>query len=224
MDIRLNQLNKTIISCKKCKRLGKFIKKISVEKRKQNIDEHYWGKPVAGFGNENAKLLIVGLAPAAHGGNRTGRAFTGDKSGDFLFKNLYDEGFSNQPLSKKKNDGLKLNSIFITNILKCVPPLDKPTKNEINNCSYYFKNEIEYLNNLKVILTLGKLAFDNLIKIYKEKYEFKKKFVFMHGKNYLLPDGKFLVSCYHPSPRNVNTGLLNEYKMKKVLKLIKKLL
>jgi len=222
MSIKFKKLNKTIVNCKKCKRLRNFSKKIAIEKRKQNIDETYWGKPVTGFGSENSKLLILGLAPAAHGGNRTGRAFTGDKSGDFLFKCLYNEGISNQPISQKIDDGLKIKSTFVTNILKCVPPQDKPNFKEIENCSIYFKQEIKHLKKLSVILTLGKTAFDNFLKIYYKQFKIKKKILFKHGKNYLLPDGKILISCYHPSPRNVNTGLLNEKKMRKILKLVKK--
>ena len=222
MSIKFKKLNKTIVNCKKCKRLRNFSKKIAIEKRKQNVDESYWGKPVTGFGHENSKLLIVGLAPAAHGGNRTGRAFTGDKSGDFLFRCLYNEGIANQPISQKIDDGLKVKSTFITNILKCVPPQDKPNFKEIKSCSIYFKNEIKYLKKLRIILTLGKTAFDNFLKIYYEQFEIKKKILFKHGENYLLPDGKILISCYHPSPRNVNTGLLNEKKMRKIFKFIKK--
>ena len=175
MSIKFKKLNKTIVNCKKCKRLRNFSKKVAIEKRKQNVDESYWGKPVTGFGHENSKLLIVGLAPAAHGGNRTGRAFTGDKSGDFLFKCLYDEGIANQPISQKIDDGLKIKSTFVTNILKCVPPQDKPNFKEIKNCSIYFENEIKYLKKLRVILTLGKIAFDNFFKIYYEQFKTKKK-------------------------------------------------
>ena len=161
MSIKFKKLNNTIINCKKCPRLIKFSKKISIIKRKQNISEVYWGKPVIGFGDLNAKLMILGLAPAAHGGTRTGRAFTGDKSGDFLFSCLYKVGISNLSTSTNSNDGLKLNSAYITNILKCVPPNDKPLSEELNNCSYYFDNEIRYLKNLKVIISLGKIAFDS---------------------------------------------------------------
>ena len=132
MNSKLKKLNKKIIGCKNCPRLSNFIKKISNEKRQKNINEVYWGKPVTGFGNVNAKLLILGLAPAAHGGTRTGRAFTGDKSGDFLFKCLYEAKIANQPISKSMNDGLKLNLTYITNILKCVPPGDKPNAVELN--------------------------------------------------------------------------------------------
>ena len=126
MNIKIDSLNKTILKCKKCPRLVNFVKKISTEKRKQNIKETYWGKPVTGFGAIDAKILIIGLAPAAHGGTRTGRAFTGDKSGDFLFRCLFKAKISNQPNSENLNDGLKLKSTYITNILKCVPPGDKP--------------------------------------------------------------------------------------------------
>ena len=145
MNIKFKKLNKTIVKCKKCPRLSNFVKKISVEKRKQNINEKYWGRPVTGFGDVNAKLMIIGLAPAAHGGTRTGRAFTGDKSGDFLFKSLHSEKISNQNFSNNINDGLKLKSTFITNILKCVPPGDKPKINELITCSNYFKKELDYL-------------------------------------------------------------------------------
>ena len=167
MNIKFKKLNKTIVKCKKCPRLTNFIKKISSEKRKQNINEKYWGKPVTGFGDTDAKLMIIGVAPAAHGGTRTGRAFTGDKSGNFLFQSLHSVKISNQNFSEKKNDGLKLNSTYITNILKCVPPGDKPMNDELSMCSNYFIEELDNLKNLKVIVALGKVAFDNCLKIYK---------------------------------------------------------
>ena len=209
MIIKIDKLNKTILKCKKCPRLVNFIKKISTEKRKQNINETYWGKPVTGFGAINAKILIIGLAPAAHGGTRTGRAFTGDKSGNFLFKSLFSVKISNQDFSEDKDDGLKLKSTYITNILKCVPPGDKPMNEELSQCSNYFTKEIDYLKKIKVIVTLGKVAFDNCVKIYKKKFNINHKFEFKHGKKYLLPDNKILIACYHPSPRNVNTGKLD---------------
>ena len=185
MDIKIDNLNKTIVNCKKCPRLVQFIKKVSTEKRKQNIDEIYWGKPVPGFGNLESKLAIIGLAPAAHGGTRTGRAFTGDKSGDFLFKCLYEVGISNSPYSKNINDNLKLKSTYITNILKCVPPDDKPLSDEILNCSNFFDEEISSLKKLKVIVTLGKVAFDNCTKLYKQKFNIKKNlFLNMAKHNY----------------------------------------
>ena len=222
MSIKFKKLNNSIIKCKKCPRLIKFSKKISTVKRKQNITEVYWGKPVTGFGDINAKLMIIGLAPAAHGGTRTGRAFTGDKSGDFLFYCLNKVGISSLPTSTHKRDGLKLNNTYITNILKCVPPNDTPLSNELNNCSDYFDNEIKNLKRLKVIITLGKIAFDNYIKFYKKNFIFNEKLIFKHGIKYYLPDGKILIPSYHPSPRNVNTKIINTKKMIRLLQVAKK--
>ena len=223
MSIKFKNLNKTIIKCRKCPRLVSFIKKIATEKRKQNINEVYWGKPVAGFGDTSAKLLILGLAPAAHGGTRTGRAFTGDKSGEFLFKCLHKAKISNQSTSENLNDGLKLKSTYITNILKCVPPGDKPLNKELANCSKYFDLEIYNLEKLKIIITLGKVAFDNCLKFYKKNYNLNKKFYFKHGKSYILPNNITLIPCYHPSPRNVNTKLVSQKMMVNLFRKAKKL-
>ena len=142
-----SNLNLSIIKCTKCSRLVKFRKKISTEKRKQYINETYWGKPITGFGDLKGKILFVGLAPAAHGGTRTGRVFTGDKSSDFLYKCLYKAKISNQPTSKHINDGLRLRKAYITTALKCVPPGDKPLKNELDNCFNFFNREIDNLKN-----------------------------------------------------------------------------
>ena len=223
MSIKFKNLNKTIIKCRKCPRLVKFIKKVTTEKRKQNINEVYWGKPVTGFGDISAKLLILGLAPAAHGGTRTGRAFTGDKSGEFLFKCLHKAKISNQSTSENLNDGLKLKSTYITNILKCVPPGDKPLNKELNNCSKYFDLEISNLKRLKIIITLGKVAFDNCLKFYKKKYNLNKNIHFKHGKTYNLPGNIILMPSYHPSPRNVNTKLVSQKMMIDLFKKAKKL-
>ena len=217
-------LNKRIITCKKCKRLKNFREKIAKKKRKQYINENYWGKPITGFGDLKGEILLVGLAPAAHGGNRTGRVFTGDKSADFLYKCLNKAKLSNQPTSENKNDGLKLYNSYITTALKCVPPGDKPTFLELKTCFNYFKEEIDLLKNIKTIIALGKIAFDACVQFYKETYFLKNRnYIFGHGVKYVLPDKKILIGCYHPSPRNVNTGRINEKKMtslfKKVLKL-----
>ena len=152
-NLNFQNLKNKIITCNKCSRLVKFRKKISKEKRKQYINETYWGKPITGFGDSDGKILFVGLAPAAHGGTRTGRVFTGDKSSDFLYKCLHNAKISNQPISNHINDGLKLNKAYITTALKCVPPGDKPLKNELDNCFNFFNKEIILLKNLNRILT-----------------------------------------------------------------------
>ena len=189
------------------------------------INQNYWGKPITGFGDENAELLFVGLAPAAHGGNRTGRVFTGDKSADFLFKSLYKSKLSNQPISININDGLKLNNAYLTTALKCVPPEDKPTSKELSSCFNFFNQELHFLKNIKVIVALGKIAFDTCVKYYKEQYDLKKiKYTFSHGSKHKLPDNKILIGCYHPSPRNVNTKRINLNKMLYLLNKVKKLI
>ncbi|MFL2886745.1 MAG: uracil-DNA glycosylase [Candidatus Pelagibacter sp.] len=217
------KLNKKIVACNKCSRLVKFRKKISTEKRKQYIHETYWGKPITGFGDQKGKILFVGLAPAAHGGTRTGRVFTGDRSSEFLYKCLHNANISNKSKSEHRKDGLKLKKAYITTALKCVPPEDKPLKKELDNCFSFFNSEISSLKNLKVIVALGKIAFDACTYFYKSKYKFNEKINFTHNKIYKLPGNIILVGCYHPSPRNVNTGRINEKKMtnlfKKVLKL-----
>ena len=215
-------LNKKIIKCNKCSRLVEFRKKIVRNKRKQFINQKYWGRPITGFGDIDAKMLFVGLAPAAHGATRTGRVFTGDKSSEFLYKCLFKANISNISTSEHINDGLKLNNAFITTALKCVPPEDKPNKSELTNCFNFFEQEINGLKNLKVIIALGKIAFDACIGFYKNNYDLKDKFKFVHGKNYKLPNNIILVGCYHPSPRNVNTGRINEKKMTSLFKNIKK--
>ena len=220
----LEVLNKKIIKCSKCPRLVKFIKKISKEKRAQNKNEIYWGKPVTGFGDLKARIMIIGLAPAAHGGTRTGRAFTGDKSGDFLFKCLHATKISNKSQSTSLNDGLILKNTYITNVLKCVPPQDKPLKKELSNCSSYLDFEISNFKKLKVIVALGKIAFDSCVKFYKSNYFFNKKITFKHGKKYVLPDGKILIGSYHPSPRNVNTKKVTINMMKNLFFKVKKII
>ena len=219
MTTSLTKLNKKIISCKQCDRLVSFREKIATEKRKQYSDQIYWGKPITGYGDPKAKLLMIGLAPAAHGGNRTGRVFTGDQSSDFLFKCLFKAGFSSQPTSIHKEDGLKLYNTYLTTALKCVPPGDKPTPDELQTCSIFFKKENQYLSNVSFILALGKIAFDACINFYKNDYNLKSRdFIFSHGCKYELPDKKILVGSYHPSPRNVNTGRINVSKMVLLLK------
>ena len=217
-----SNLEKDIINCAKCDRLVHFREKIANEKRKSYIKWDYWGKAVPGYGSPTAKLLILGLAPAAHGGNRTGRVFTGDKSADFLFKSLHHVGLSNQPNSDHRNDGLVLEG-YITAAVKCVPPGDKPLAEEKENCEIYLSKEFELLKNLKIVLGLGKIGFDACLKFVRKKYPLKMKdYKFFHGARYQLPNGITLYGSFHPSPRNVNTGRLNFQMMTDLLEIIKK--
>lgn len=218
----IEQLNNKIITCRKCDRLVAFREKIAKEKRKQFMDWTYWGKPVIGYGRDDAKLLIVGLAPAAHGGNRTGRVFTGDKSADFLMMCLHEAGMANQPTSDYRDDGLIIYEGYMTPVLKCVPPGDKPTAEELRTCFTYFTEELALLNHVSVILTLGKIAHDNIIKVYQTEFDIKKKdYPFGHFREYILPDKKVLISSYHPSPRNVNTRRLTKAMMSDMFNIIK---
>jgi len=215
--------SKKVYQCNKCKRLVNFRDNIVSKKRKSYINQIYWGKPVSGFGDLNGKIVVIGLAPAAHGATRTGRVFTGDKSADFLFNCLFKSGLCNQSNSDHLKDGLKLINTFITLALRCVPPKDKPTKEELENCSIFFKEELDLIKNKKVIVALGKIAFDTCIKFYKENYGLRGSFKFGHGAKYHI-NGLTILGCYHPSPRNVNTKRINETKMIYLFKKAKKLI
>ena len=218
----LTDLEHEIIGCRKCERLVAFREKIALEKRKSFMDWNYWGKPVPGYGDPNARMMILGLAPAAHGGNRTGRVFTGDKSADFLFKCLYHVGLANQPNSDHRNDGLKLDG-YITPAIKCVPPGDKPTAEEKDNCESFLADEFKLLSHLKVVLGLGKIGFDSCLKFVRKTHPFKMKdYKFGHGVRYELPNGLTLFGAFHPSPRNVNTGRLSFEMMIHFLEKVKK--
>ena len=217
----INKIRNKIISCKRCPRLVEFRTKIAKEKRKSYMDWDYWGKPVPGYGDDNSKLLILGLAPAAHGGNRTGRVFTGDKSADFLFKCMHAAGLSNQAESIAFDDGLKLNG-FMSVAVKCVPPGDKPTAQERNNCASHLANEIECLSNMKIVIGLGKIGFESFLHYTRKSHDIKMKdFPFKHGVGYELPSGVTLYGAYHPSPRNVNTKRITFDMMVKFLKKLK---
>ena len=172
---KLDNFNAKIIHCNDCTRLVDFRTKIANEKRKQYMDWDYWGKPVPGYGDPFASIIIVGLAPAAHGGNRTGRVFTGDKSADFLMMCMHEVGLSNQPNSDSLQDGLKLNNCYMTPALKCVPPGDKPTAEELRNCFTYFNDEINLLTKATCMLALGKIAFDACLRFWRSQFEIKVK-------------------------------------------------
>ena len=205
MEPAIKDIQSQIISCCDCPRLVSFRSQIAEKKRKSFMDWDYWGKPVPGYGDPKSKLLILGLAPAAHGGNRTGRVFTGDKSADFLFKCLSAVGLSNQAESVSRDDGLRISG-YMTVAVKCVPPGDKPTAQERNNCARHLSAEIEHLPNLKIVLGLGKVGCESFLHYSRNYHEIKMKdYPFRHGVGYQLPSGIMLYGAYHPSPRNVNT-------------------
>ena len=210
-----------IISCTDCSRLVSFRTEIAKRKRKSFMDWEYWGKPVPGYGNPNSKLIILGLAPAAHGGNRTGRVFTGDKSADFLFRCLFAAGMSNQADSESRDDGLELDG-FMTVAVKCVPPGDKPTAEERNMCAKHLASEINLLPNLQIVLGLGKIGFESFLHYTRNYHTIKMKdYPFKHGVGYNLPSGVTLYGSYHPSPRNVNTKRITFDMMVTFLKKLK---
>ena len=207
--IDIHALNKTIVSCQKCPRLVNYRESIAKTKRRAYQEWEYWGKPVPAFGDFNGRLLVVGLAPGPHGSNRTGRMFTGDASGVFLFQALHKAGFASQPLSINRDDGLDLSDLLLSAVCRCVPPENKPTRSEVINCLPYLEREIEFMHHLKGIVALGRLAFDNLIAIYRLKGAEIGKFKFIHGELYPLGDQfPWLLASYHPSQQNTQTGRL----------------
>ncbi len=198
----ISALNKKIENCTKCPRLAKYIREVAKNKVRRFADQDYYGKPLSGFGDIKAKLLIVGLAPAAHGGNRTGRMFTGDSSGDWLAKIMYRYGFASIPTSQTSDDGLVLSNAYITAAVRCAPPQNKPTKEEMETCFDYLRQEYQILKNITVILCLGKIAYDATCKLIKVKPE-----KFGHNKLFEYNSVKVLTS-YHPSKQNTQTGRL----------------
>ncbi len=200
----LNKLNTEIIACRKCPRLVAWREEVAHVKRKAYKDWAYWGKPVPGFGDARARVLVVGLAPGAHGSNRTGRAFTGDASGGFLYPALHRAGFANQPNAERRGDDLRLIDLYIAAVARCVPPANKPTPEELNNCQPYLEQEIEILKP-KVIVCLGRIAFERVLRIYSVRNSAWK---FGHGAFYKLENGPWILCSYHPSQQNTLTGKL----------------
>jgi uracil-DNA glycosylase family 4 len=222
----IEELNAEIIRCKKCPRLVVYREKIAKEKRLSFRDWDYWGKPVPGFGDPHAELLILGLAPAAHGANRTGRMFTGDRSGDFLYKALYRAGFANQPNSVKRGDGLTLKNAFMSATLRCAPPANKPLPAELANCRPYFERDLEILKP-RAILALGGIAMRMYLGLLKSEGKISglAEFPFGHGASYTLPEPlPHLFASYHPSQQNTFTGKLTEEMLEGVLEDVKKFL
>src|SRR5271169_262123 len=222
----LSVLNQEIISCRKCQRLVEYREKVAREKRRAFREWTYWGKPVPGFGDPNAALLILGLAPAAHGANRTGRVFTGDRSGEFLYAALYKAGFANQPISLRRDDGLRLKNTYIAATIRCAPPANKPLLSEITNCRSYLVRELEILKP-RAVLALGKIAWDAYLEIVKQRGLIisRAAFHFAHGAETELPGGGArLFGVYHPSQQNTQTGRVTPAMYSQVLRRIRRFL
>src|SRR6516162_4656776 len=222
----LADLHRRIVSCRACPRLVAWREQIAREKRAAFEQEEYWGKPIPGFGDARARLLILGLAPAAHGGNRTGRVFTGDRSGDFLYKALHEAGFANQPTSVRRDDGLKLKDAYVAAALRCAPPANKPLPSEMANCLPYLEKELEILRP-RAVLALGSLAMRALLWLLHEqgKLPSRTAFLFRHGASHELGTGlpRLFVS-YHPSQQNTFTGKLTEEMLANVLREVRRFL
>jgi len=222
----LVQLNQQVVACTRCPRLVAYRQKIGREKRRAYLSWEYWAKPVTGFGDPRARLLILGLAPGAHGSNRTGRPFTGDGSGNFLYRVLHNAGFASQPTSTHRDDGLTLADAYITAAVRCAPPQNKPTPQEIARCAPFLDAEFAALKDVKVVVALGKIAFDACMNYLKRSGSLQSKsgFLFAHGAEYPLPGGRVLLCAYHPSLQNTNTGKLTEKMLLDVFKRARKLI
>jgi len=216
----LDALYRELVACRRCPRLVAWREEVGRKKRRAYRDWDYWTKPVPGFGDPEARILIFGLAPGAHGANRTGRVFTGDASGDFLYAALYQAGLANQPTSAHREDGLKLYGVYITAAVRCVPPGNKPTREEIAACSTWTERELALLPNLRVFLALGRIAHDALLDYFRLR---KRDFPFAHGAEHPLPGGRVLLDSYHVSRQNTQTGRLTPEMFDRVLERAKEL-
>jgi uracil-DNA glycosylase family 4 len=206
----LQALNHDVVSCVRCPRLVVYREQVAREKRRAYRDCEYWGKPVPGFGDPNARVIVLGLAPGAHGSNRTGRPFTGDASGKFMYPVLHETGFASQPSAIGRDDGLVLKDLYITAAVRCAPPDNKPLPQELANCAPYLETEFAGLKKAKVLVALGKIAFDAYLNYLKRsgKLASKNSYVFQHGAKYKMPDRLYLLASYHPSNQNTQTGKL----------------
>jgi uracil-DNA glycosylase family 4 len=226
--ISLSHVHAAIVECDACPRLRRYCARVAREKRRAFRDETYWGRPVPGFGDPGARVLLIGLAPAAHGANRTGRVFTGDGvggSGDFLMSALHRAGFANIPTSRDPNDGLRLRDAFIAAAVRCAPPDNKPTPQEIQRCLPHLEAETAALPRLRVVVALGRIGFDAYVRLLKQRgIGIRPRPAFSHGGAFELPNGQTLIGCYHPSRQNTNTGKLTARMLDEVFREVKKAL
>lgn len=211
---KLAEISGCIVDCRLCPRLVRYREQVAREKVRRFRDESYWGRPVPGFGDPGARLLVVGLAPAAHGGNRTGRLFTGDRSGDWLYAALHRAGFANQPTSVSRDDGLDLHDAYVSAVVRCAPPGNRPTVRERDRCLPYLAREVEALRRMRVAVTLGGFAFTNLLRVFRRQGDTPRAPArFGHGTRVTLSTGRVVLGCYHPSQQNTFTGRLTERMM-----------
>jgi uracil-DNA glycosylase family 4 len=224
----LQEVRARIVSCELCPRLRTYCRRIGREKRRAFRDEVYWARPVPGFGDPRARLLLIGLAPAAHGANRTGRVFTGDGIGgscDFLMSALHRAGFANIPTSQRADDGLRLRDAFIAAAVRCAPPDNKPTPEEIARCLPHLDAEIAALPRVRIVVALGRIAFDAYLRLLKANgIVMRPRAAFGHGVTHRLPGGQALIGCYHPSRQNTNTGKLTPKMMDDVMNVARRVL
>jgi len=226
MPTALETLAKEIIECRQCPRLVTHCQHVAQVKRRAYRECEYWGRPVPAFGDPHAKVMLVGLAPAAHGANRTGRMFTGDRSGDFLYRALFQTGFASQPESVAADDGMKLDGAYISAAVRCAPPGNKPNSDEIRNCHSFLKRELDLLKDVRVVVALGRIAFDVYLSILREQGTIvsRSKFAFGHNRTHQTgPGSPLLVSSYHPSQQNTSTGRLTEKMLLAVFRQVRKL-
>lgn len=221
----LHAVHAQIVACEHCPRLRRYCRRIAAQKRRAYLDDVYWGRPVPGFGDPNARLLVLGLAPAAHGANRTGRLFTGDGnggSGDFLMSALHRAGFANQPTSRRADDGLRLRDAFIVSAVRCAPPQNKPAPEEITRCLPHLEAELVCLPQVRVIMALGRVGFDVALRVLNRgDHATRPRPLFGHGVSCQLPGDRVLIACYHPSRQNTNTGRLTPDMMDEVLRAVR---
>jgi uracil-DNA glycosylase len=223
----LNLLARDIVHCEKCPRLRAYDLEVARTKRRAYRDQDYWGLPVPAFGDPRARVLIIGLAPGAHGANRTGRMFTGDRSGDFLYRALYETGFASQPTSVSRNDGLKLSGVYITGAARCAPPDNKPLPAELANCRPYLEREIDLLHDVRVVVALGALAFRAYLGILRDRGSIASVSAFAFGHNVVhstAPGQPALIGSYHPSQQNTSTGKLTAAMLREVFERARSLL